>query len=413
MTRGFTRRTTAGTMLLMVLALPRAAGAQAYGSGPLTSTLTETEPTAGVFNLGRVKLAPGLTIGELGYDSNVFDEAEDPKEDWVFRGSPDVAIFSMVRFAKLSAHAASNLAYYKTYTSERSVGHDVGARLEMMLSRFRPFIGAGTTRDRTRPNGEIDVRADRRQDELSGGIAFELGPHSLVYGSAVRYRSEFENGTEEGIDLPTTLNHDRSAYSAGVRTDVTPITTLTVSGSLERDEFESLPLRNSENRTINAALRIGAEAAIAGVVTVGYSDTQPVDPLIERFRGFVGQAALTYSFLEIGRLSWTINRGFQYSFDEAEAYYKETTMLLSYTHRILGDVDAQVRGSKSLFDYGFRAGLPARRDTLDSVAGSVGYNLRNRTRISLNYEVARRRSPAFAQRNYDRTRAFITWLYAF
>ena len=85
----------------------------------------------------------------------------------------------------------------------------------------------------------------------------------------------------------------------------------------------------------------------------------------------------------------------------------------SYTHRLFGAVDPQVRGSRSLFDYGFREGALDKQDTLDLASGGLGYNLRNRTRVSLNYEFSRRRSPALAERNYDRRRIFTSWTYAF
>ena len=86
---------------------------------------------------------------------------------------------------------------------------------------------------------------------------------------------------------------------------------------------------------------------------------------------------------------------------------------VAYTHRLFGEVDAQVLGMRAAFDYEARPRLPAHTDTLDTAAASVGYNLRNRTRIALNYEYARRRSPVLADRNYIRRRAFLSWQFAF
>jgi hypothetical protein len=407
-------RRVAATLVIGAAAVwPAAAAAQGWGAGPLTETLTEVEPQSGVLNWGRIKLAPGFTIEELGYDSNVFDEAENPKSDFVFRGSPDLSVFSLLRFAKLSAYVGSDMAYFHDYPDERSIGWEYRGRLEMMLSRFHPFIGGGQTQHRTRPNGEIDVRADEKQEEASAGIGFDLGPHAVLYTSATRFRTNYENALEDGVDLSTTLNHDSDTYSVGLRTDVTPITTLTVAGAVTRDQFETLPLRNTDFRELSGTLRIGAEAAINGAVSLGYTETDPADPQVERFRGMTGSGAITYSFLELGRISFSYNRGLQYSFDEAEAYYLENTFALYYTHRLFGEVDFQVGGTRSSFNYEYRAGVPAHVDTLGALGGSFGYNLRNRTRISLNYEVAQRRSPAFAERNYDRTRVYLSWLFAF
>jgi hypothetical protein len=395
-----------------MLAAPQWAGAQGVGSGPLTGTLTDTEPVAGVLDFGSVKVAPGFVVQELGYDSNVFDEHEDQKEDWVFRGSPDISIFSGLRWFTLSAYAASDLQYFKTYASERSVGHRYSARLDTNLSRVHPFVGVGQSRTRTRPNGEIDVRADQKLEELSGGLAFDLGPHSQIYGSTMRYRNAFENGIEDGVDLPTTLNRYTYGYSAGLRTEITPITSLTVSAALNRDEFDTAILRNGETRTATASLNIGVEAQIAGVVTLGYRDYVPEDPQVAPYRGVTAQAVLTYAFLDLGRFTGTFNRGQEYSFDDREAYYLETTYGLSYTHMLAGSIDAQVRGGRSIFNYGFRAGSVDRDEQLNSGAVSLGYNLRNRTRIALNYELTRRRAPSVVERNYDRTRVYLSWVYA-
>src|SRR5262245_4119751 len=104
------------SVLLLVLGLTRSAGAQsAVGAGPLTTTLTDTEPVTGVLSWGPVRVAPGITVSEAGKDSNVFDEAVDPKDDWVFRAMPDISVFSRMRLLKVSAYAGSDMNYYHTY----------------------------------------------------------------------------------------------------------------------------------------------------------------------------------------------------------------------------------------------------------------------------------------------------------
>jgi hypothetical protein len=146
---------------------------------------------------------------------------------------------------------------------------------------------------------------------------------------------------------------------------------------------------------------------------VGYLDLQPVDPKSKPFRGFTGSAAISYPFLEIGRFSVTAARATEYSFDSTDAYFVENSVMLAYTHRLFGEVDLQLRGGRSIFDYSARVDVPARTDTLDTAAGSLGYNLRNRTRIALNYEINKRRAPELPGRNYDRRRIYLSWLFAF
>lgn len=409
------RSTVLVVSLLLGLVAADAAAQVNVGTGPLTGTLAETEPTAGVLSLGPVKLAPGLIIREIGWDSNVFDEAESesPKEDYLISGQPDVSVFTRLRFVKVSAYAGLEFNYFKTYTSEDSVGRAARGRVDVLLSRLRPFVAAGETKTRTRPNGEIDVRADRTDNEFSGGLAFDLSAHSLVYGAGVHTSYAFEDAFQDGVNVGQTMTRDGYVYSAGVRTDLTPLLALTVSGGYQEDRFEYVPLRNTESYYSSAALRFAPEGVINGAAQITYRNMKPVDPLVRPFQGLTGLVALSYSFLEVGRLYLGLGRNIEYSFDTAEAYYLENTVSLAYTHRIAGMVDVQVKGLRSVFDYDASETEPTHRDTLDTAGGSLGYNLKNRTRIALNYEFSRRQSPAFADRNYDRNRVFLSWLFAF
>ena len=396
------------------LAWPSDARAQSnVGSGPLTGTLTETEPTSGVISLGPIKLAPGIVVREIGWDSNIYDERVNPKEDYVAAVLPDVALFSRTRFLKVSAYVGGEFVYYQKYESERSNGHSERGRVDFLLSRMRPFVAGGQSISRTRPNGEINTRANLKTNEVSGGFAFDLAAHSVAYVAAYQSATRFRYAFEEGIELGASLNRDGNEYSAGIKTDLTPLAALTLSGSYREDTFKGSPQRNSDSRLATASVKIGTEAVVSGVVTASFRDFKAVDPLIRRYRGVVGSASIVYPFLEVGRVGLLATRALEYSFDEAEAYYLENTVSLSYTHRLFGNVDAQLRGSRSLFDYGFREGAVDRQDTLDLASGGLGYNLRNRTRVSLNYEFSRRRSPALAERNYDRRRLFTSWTYAF
>ena len=402
--------------VLVVMGLCTSTYAQsAVGAGPLTATLAEVEPTTSVLAIGPVRIAPGVTVREIGYDDNVFDEAESesPKDDFVAAATPDVAFFTRLPLLRLSAYAGSELTYYHQYESERSVGYSGRARVDLLLSRLRPFFGFGQNSTRTRPNGEVDVRADRIEDELSGGLAFDLSAHSLIYGSTATTSTDYEEALQDGVDLSQSLSRDTTSHQLGLKTDLTPLLSLQLYGSYHEDDFPKEPLRNARGAAGNASFRFAPDAVVTGVVHVSYRDIDYADPGVKPFRGVVGSVALTYPLLEIGRLTGSYQRGVEYSFDTTDAYYIENSGTLIYTQRLFGEVDLQGKIARSVFDYSARESEPPHKDTLDTAAGSLGYNLRNRTRIALNYEYARRRSPAFAERTYERRRVFLSWLFAF
>lgn len=397
----------------LAFAAPVAGQAAQVGAGPLTRSLADTEPVSGVLSIGPVRVAPGIVVREIGTDSNVFDEAVDPKEDFIIRVAPDASMFSRLRFVQLSAYGGGDFSYFNTYDQENSTGYQVRGRADFLLSRVRPFVGGGQTRLRERPNGEIDVRANRIEDEISGGLAFDISRYGVIYGAAYQHRTRFEDAFEDGVDLSIALNRDTYEYSGGLRTELTPMLAFIASAGYKDDQFKADPLRDAETTYVSGDFRFAPEAIVSGSATVSYNDFRPVNPAVRPFKGILGSANLTYRFLEIGRISFQALRRNEYSFETADAYYLENTFSLSYTHILFAEVDVQIKGSKSLFDYGYTETSPARQDKFDLVAGSVGYNLRNRTRISLNYEYSQRRSPQLAERNYDRRRIFAAWTFAY
>jgi hypothetical protein len=323
------------------------AAQSSVGGGPLTSTLIDTEPTIGILSVGPVRFAPGITVREIGWDSNVFDEPPHvgPKEDFVAAVNPDVSAYTRLRFVRLSAYAGAELTYYHEYESERSVGQALRARVDFLLSRVRPFFGVANTETRERPNGEIDTRADRDEREISGGLAYDLSAYSLVYASAYRMEHDLENAFEDGIDISRTLSRDSDNYQAGMKTDITPLLSVQLYASYQEDRFKYEPVRDAESWLGTATFRFAPEAFMSGIVTVSYRDMNFADPGVKPFQGLVGTATLVYPILEIGRISAAVSRGVEYSFDTAEAYYVEQSATLAYTHRLFGEFDAQVKGS--------------------------------------------------------------------
>ncbi len=122
-----------------------------------------------------------------------------------------------------------------------------------------------------------------------------------------------------------------------MKTDLTPLLSMQLNASYREDVFTFEPIRNSQSWFGTATFDFAPDAVVTGTVVAAYRDMNFGDPNIKPFRGFVGSATLTYSFLEVGRLSGALSRGVEYSFDTAEAYYVEQSATLAYTHRLFGE----------------------------------------------------------------------------
>ena len=235
----------------------------------------------------------------------------------------------------------------------------------------------------------------------------------MICASAVRTDTDYRDAFQSGVSLEQSLSRRSTEYQGGLKFDVTPLLSLQLRGGYKKDEFTRNPLRNGDSRMATAVLTFDPVAVISGIATFGFQDYKPVDPLVEPYRGVTGSGFITYPFLEVGRFNFGYSRSIEYSFDTAEAYYIENAVRAVYTQRLFGEVDAQAQAARSYFNYGQRAGAPERQDSLEAYNGNLGYNLRNKTRIAVNYEYARRRSPEIVERNYVRRRVFLSWLVAF
>ena len=178
------RRCAGATVALaaVVLALPAPARGQ---SGPLTESLVLEEPKTFSFRIGPVLVSPNLTIRDFGYDTNVFNEDENPKKDWTITLTPEFQMFARLGLVQVVGLAASDLRYFKEYESERSVSRQFRGRVDAQLSRFRPWFSAAHVDQQERPNREVDLRAKNTAKELAAGLSFNLSPIAGIFGDGV------------------------------------------------------------------------------------------------------------------------------------------------------------------------------------------------------------------------------------
>ena len=98
-----------------------------------------------------------------------------------------------------------------------------------------------------------------------------------------------------------------------------------------------------------ATFRFAPDAVVPALVTIVVSRHElqsiPKCQAVPR-PGRHAIADLSRSWKSAGS-SVALTRGVEYSFDTPEAYYVEQSATLAYTHRLFGEVDAQVRGSRA------------------------------------------------------------------
>ncbi|RPH58878.1 MAG: hypothetical protein EHM89_11655, partial [Acidobacteria bacterium] len=183
----------------MTSALVLGSGAVAEGQ--------QTEPPTGRWQAGILSVTPVVAIREVGIDTNLFNDAVDPKSDFTFIASPEANVLLGFPVGRLTFGSQVDLVYFQTYASERAVNTDTHLDFEMPINRLRLRSAASYVNARRRQNSEIDARVRGTEADVVVGAAVQVsGVTTLGFearGARVAYNS---NQVFDGEHLPSRLN---------------------------------------------------------------------------------------------------------------------------------------------------------------------------------------------------------------
>ena len=363
-------------------------------------------------HFGPLGLRPSVSITNVGNDSNVFNDAENPQEDFTATAAP--RLVARVRGGRvvLSYSSTAELVYFRKFTGERSVNTMTDLRLDGNIGRLQPYVSAGWVATKERLNAEVDVRSPRRQQAYAAGARMLIASRTAVVVSARRLAVDFDEAARfRGVDLSRTLNSRTDSLDAGLQLLLTPLTTFSMTASVQRDRFDAAPERDSDTLRLLPALQFDPTSLVRGSLAVGYRRFRPLTPELPDYSGLLVQAGLGYTLLARTKFDVDAVRDVQYSFEDLEPYYLSTGGRLTVTHQLVGPLDLQAFAGRQSMAYRQRQ-LPgaARRDQVETYGGGAGYRLRDNLRLGVTWE-SHRRTSVLEEREYVRQRVYASLTY--
>lgn len=390
------------TECALVLMLLVAAGAEAQTTSPPVGTDR-------ALVLGPVSLYPSIAIKDAGFDSNIVNDADNPKSDFTFTTQPRLGAEVPFGPTRLTGAVTVGLVYYATYKSQQSLNRLYEARFEGTTSRVRPFVAAAFNHSRERSGYEIDARVLREDTSFSAGAEFKLTPVTSLTGSYRRLILRYGDDQQFlGVVLAQQLDQTSDVASVGTRVALTPLTTASVDVEWQRDRFVDSTLRDADSVRVMPAVTFAPDAVITGRIAAGYRNFTPLDPLVQPFSGFVGSANVAGTVLGATRFAVDAVRDIMYSFDPLSPNFLVNSVRLTVSQGIGGPFDVIGVAGRDALHYSVVQGLPlsGRTDTTRMVGGGAGYRMSPSLRFALIYDVTARRSTAIDQRAYNRHRLF-------
>ncbi len=383
----------------------------AFAQGP---ALPPEPPTPARAQVGPFSIRPTLIVRDVGFDSNVFNDAQDPESD--FTATVGARLDVGARLSRLQGTFSSlyEYVYFQTFETERGSNRGVEGRLDL-LGRVRPYGTAGILTSHDRPTAEIDERANRQQSHVETGVSAAVGSRTTMF---VAYRhTDAAYAADElfrGVSLADELNGTGDVVAVGADMVLTPLTTLSVHGDRAQDRFEHSPDRDADSSRFGVTATFNPLALISGRASIGVRTFHPRSSQLAPFTGMTAAVAVGYAFGDAMRLQLTVDRDLRYSFERHTPYYVSTGGRMTFTRQLMGNLDGEVFAGAERMAYEARLDAPAvaETDRVRILGGGVGYRVAGPARLAINIDQTTRSSPA-PTREYSRRRLYTTLTYGF
>lgn len=397
---------TRGPFILCLAVAGCVVATSAWAQTPVPPEDIETMP----LHVGPLGLDPSVSITNVGQDSNVFNDADHPQTDFTATIVPRLVARLRARRLLFSYGSATDIVYFKKFKDQRSVNATTDLKLDANLGRLQPYASAGWVNTKERMNSEVDLRAPRTQRTIAAGARMLVASRTAIVVNARRFDLAFDDGVLFR-DLARNLNSRTDSLDAGVQLLLTPLTTFSMTSSVQRDRFPGAPDRNADSLRLLPALRFDPTSLIRGSVAVGYRRFRPLTGELPDYSGLLVQVGVGYTLADRTKFDVDLTRDVQYSFEDLEPYYLSTGGRLSMTHQLVGPLDVQGIAGRQTMGYRQRL-LPdeVRRDEVQTFGGGAGYRLRSRMRLGVNWELIRRLSQV-TERKYVRRRLYASLTY--
>lgn len=373
---------------LVSAVLPSVAAAQTSSSQAIDEVRSESR-----IHVGPFYITPTVRLKDLGVDTNVFNQVDDPKKDFTFTLTPQAKVWvPFARRALLTTTVATDVVYYAKYGTERSVNPQFTTRGEVYLHRITLFAENAYLNTRQRPNYEIDLRSRHLENDATVGGEVKLTPKFSVEAAAVRGITRYEaDAFVDGTRLRETLNRDTTGFRTVARHRATPLTTVALKYDRMHDRFPFSPSRDSDSYRLMPGMEFKSRALINGSAYVGYRRFTPRSAsALPEFSGLVSQLGLSYTLLGSTTFGVSYMRDLTYSYEALQPFFVNNSAGMSMRRAIGGRFDLLASVDRHTYNYqdllvqapGFD-GTPERIDTTWNYAGSVGYRVGRDGRVGI------------------------------
>ncbi|MGE5359683.1 MAG: outer membrane beta-barrel protein [Bacteroidales bacterium] len=312
---------------------------QACLCGQLSAQVPDETVPENARRAGPVRFLPAIVFAGPGVDTNVFDQYDQPRQDWTARVAPKSDWWMRMGRGSLTAYTTLEYVHFAKYESQRSLNGEVKAKLAVSLGHFIPYLSAGYLSTRDRPGYEIDVRARRIEDGAAVGSDFRISSRMTIGAWGSRSQLRYDEADQFlGTSLARALNRVTTGWHAEARRRVMSLTTVLVRAEGLQDRFDTSHYKDADSVSVKPGIQFKPAALLKGEALVGYRSFRPLNPLVPEFKGLVASLELAWVH-SATRIGVRMSRDIEYSFVPTEPYYLLTDIAPIITQMITRNWD--------------------------------------------------------------------------
>ncbi|HEX7796108.1 MAG TPA: outer membrane beta-barrel protein [Vicinamibacterales bacterium] len=357
---------------------------------PITAgAQTEPDPAETArFQQGTIAFTPAIVFSD-GYDTNVYREPVGFADHETF-AVPQIEGFWTQPAFHITFNAAAEFVHFANHPG--AANNQAGVRIDRKNALFRPYVSFNRKHTTANPTGfEVGYKSLRLEREASGGFSVPISPRTNVGGNVRFVGTRWDaDARYETSSLREKLNRNTLASSVSISYAFTPLTAVGTSVEISRDRFIFSPSRDGDTLRVSTNASFARPALIFGAASVGYERFRSPDSGAADFSGIAGTVNLGWGDPAGTLVKLQVNRGVQYSYDTALAYFVLTGINLTAARRLGGRWDTALFANRFSMDYR-PAGTTAsvgRINYLDEFGGAIAYRIGPWIRLGVSTERA-------------------------
>jgi len=355
---------------------------------------------------GFLRVRPGVSLSNLGYDDNIFYRQTDTIGDYTATISPKLeglALFGDSAF--LTFKEQFDYTLYLENSDQNYGNNRASARLTLPLGNFGFFTNLAINNVKWRPVDQEDIRPEQRERRFGAGAIVRPGWRTEIeIGQSI---SEFSHFDPDFVSAGQTISErlDRREETSTIETSYRLLgrTSLLLTGLTKDIQFDYLLPgleedvdRSSDERRLLGGFEFGEGGALSGSFQVGHSSIDARDPGIPDLSETIGEAQLVYKLNSSTKILLDGERLPGFSVYDISTYYMNSNLEMRVVHYLNRLFGLEVGGRLGRLTFPESSGAAAREDDIRQ------YDIGVRFRMYEN-SIGRRVEYSLKIGRYDRT----------